>query len=76
MRVSKQAKIFLKFHCSTMLKLTFIDLLINCICALSTANNSELVSVELMCSVVCHFFCMQLRACGLIMGLAAGLLFH
>ena len=33
-----------------MLNLTFIDLLINCICALNTENNSELVSVELMCS--------------------------
>jgi len=75
-RVSKHGKnIFLKFHCFTMLKLTFIDLLINCICTLSRAN-SELVSVELMCSVVCQFFCMQLRACGLIMGLAAGLSFH
>ena len=33
-----------------MLKLSFIDLLFNCICALDGVNNSELVSVELMCS--------------------------
>jgi len=39
----------LKFHCSAMLKLSFIDLLINCICALR-ANNSELVRVEFMSS--------------------------
>jgi len=33
-----------------MLKLSFIDLLIKIICALSMANNSELASVQLMCS--------------------------
>ena len=33
-----------------MLKLSFIYVLINCICALSGANNLKLVNVDVMCS--------------------------